>query len=320
MRRSAVGGLLGCMLMLAAGCERPPVPPMRIGIDPWPGFAPLHLARQMGNLPDRDFRLVEFSTTSESSRSFRNGIIEATCTTLDDALRAQQSDLDLVILLAMDESVGSDALLARAGIKALAELKGRRIAVDVGSVSTLLLARALEHGGLALTEVTPVYLPIDRHLSAFRAGEVDAAATYEPMRTRLLELGAVDLFNSTKIPGEIVDVLVVRRDYLQKHPERGAALRQAWFAALEQLRRARAEAITVMAGRTQIKPADIESSLAGVRLIDEAANQAMLLGSAPTLKATAERLRKVMREKGLLSGDVNIEPMFAFPPYRGATR
>lgn len=299
--------------MLAAGCDRPPVPPMRIGIDPWPGFAPLHLARHIGSLSDQDFRLVEFSTTSESSRSFRNGIIEATCTTLDDALRAQQSDLDLVVLLVIDESIGGDALVARAGTKTLAELKGRRIAVDVGSVSTLLLARALDHGGLALTEVTPVYLPIDRHLSAFRAGEVDAAATREPMRTRLLELGGVDLFNSTKIPGEIVDVLIVRRDYLQKHSERGAALRKAWFAALEHLRRSRAEAIAVLASRTQAKPADIESSLAGVKLIDEAANQEMLGGSSPTLKATAERLRKVMREKGLLSGDVNIEPMFTCP-------
>jgi NitT/TauT family transport system substrate-binding protein len=293
---------------------------MRIGIDPWPGYAPLHLARHLGALPDRDFRLVEFSTTSESSRSFRNGIIEATCTTLDDALRAQQSDLDLVVVLAMDESIGGDALIARPGIKSLAELKGRRIAVDVGSVSTFLLARALEHGGLALTDVTPVYLPIDRHLPAFRAGEVDAAATYEPTRTRLLELGGIDLFNSTKIPGEIVDVLIVRRDYLQKHPERGAALRKAWFAALEHLRRSRGDSMAVMAARTQTKPADLESSLTGVKLADEAANQEMLGGSTPTLKTTAGRLRKVMREKGLLSGDVNIEPMFSFPPRRGESR
>ena len=271
-------------------------------------------------LSGRDFRLVEFSTTSESSRSFRNGIIEATCTTLDDALRAQQSDLDLVVLLAMAESIGNGALVARPGTRSISELSGRRIAVDVGSVSALLLARALEHGKLALAEVTPVYLPIDRHQSAFRAGEVDAAATYEPTRGRLLELGGVDLFNTAKIPGEIVDVLVVRRDYLEKYPERGVALRRAWFGALEHLRRSRTESITVLASRTQTQPADIESSLAGLRLVDEATNHTMLGGSSPTLKATAERLRTLMREKGLLSGDVNIEPMFSIPSHRGASR
>ena len=319
-RRLAVGGLVACMLMLAGGCGQAPVPPMRIGIDPWPGYAPLHLARHLGALPESKFRLVEFSTTSESSRSFRNGIIEATCSTLDDALRAQQSDLDIVILLALDESIGGDALLARPEIKSLAELKGRRIAVDVGSVGTLLLARALDHGRLALRDVTLVYLPIDRHLAAFRAGEVDAAATNEPMRTRLLEMGAVDLFNSTRIPGEIVDVLLVRRDYLQRHPARGEALRKAWFAALEELRRARSDAMRVMATRTQTKPAVLESSLNGVQFADEAANRELLGGPAPKLKATAERLRAVMRERGLLKGDVNIDPMFTLPPAGAGSR
>ena len=75
-----------------------------------------------------------------------------------------------------------------------------------------------------------------------------------------------------------------------------------------------------MAARTQTKPADLESSLVGVKLADEAVNQEMLGGATPKLKATAERLRTVMREKGLLSGDVNIEPMFSFPPRHGESR
>jgi NitT/TauT family transport system substrate-binding protein len=48
-------------------------------------------------------------------------------------------------------------------------------------------------------------------------------------------MGAKDLFNSSMIPGEIFGVLVVRRDYLESHPERGMALRQAWFTTLEQI-------------------------------------------------------------------------------------
>lgn len=283
---------------------------MRIGIDPWPGYAPFHLARHLGVLPEKDFRLVEFSATSESSRSFRNGVIEATCSTLDDALRAHHSDLDVVIVLVLDESKGGDVLLARPGIASLAELKGRRVAVDVGSVSALLLARALEHGGLAPTDVNLVYLPIDRHVAAFRAGEVDAAATYEPARTKLLELGAVDLFNSRKIPGEIVDVLIVRRDYFTRHPARVAALRQAWFASLEHFRRARGESLEIMAARIQSRRSELEASLEGVALADEALNRELLGGPATKLKGTADKLGAMMRERGLLSGKADVGAMF----------
>ncbi len=298
---------------MMAGCHRGPLPPMRIGIDPWPGNAPLHLARHLGTLLENDFRLVEFAATSESSRSFRNGIIEATCSTLDDALRARQGEVDLVILLVLDESVGGDVLLARPEIRTLAQLKGRRVAVDVGSVSSFLLARALEGGGLVPADVTLVYLPVDRHVAAFRAAEVDAAATYEPARTRLLELGAIDLFNSTKIPGEIVDVVIVRRDYLEANPARGATLRRAWFDALAYLERSRPAALDVMASRLHYGRRELEAGLSGVRLADEATNRDLLGGPLPRLQASAEKMERMLRERGLLTEPVDVGSMFALP-------
>jgi len=305
--------LLGLAVLALTACQPELPAPMRIGMHVWPGFEPLFLARQAGSLNEKDFRLVEFSDGSEVGRAFRNGTVEAVCLTLDEVFYLVQNGTDPVILLVLDESRGADVVLARPGIKSLAELKGKRIAVEVSAVETYTLTRALQHAGLTVKDVTPVYLPMEKHLEAFQSGVVDAMVTYEPMRTKLLALGAVDVFNSSQMPGEIVDVLVVHRDYLEKHPERGVALRQAWFAALAQVRQSPHESAKFMAVREQVTAEEFEVSLQGLHFPDEQESRVLLEGTAPKLLESAERLKTVMRDSGLLQQDIPLKPIFTLP-------
>jgi NitT/TauT family transport system substrate-binding protein len=305
--------LIGMTLLALAACKNKPSPPMRIGMNVWPGYEPLFLARKAGALNEKDFRLVEFSNGSEVGRAFRNGILEATCLTLDEVFYTIQDGMDPVILLVLDESCGADVVLARPEIKNLAGLKGKRIAVEVSAVGAYMLTRTLKQAGLTIKDVTPVYLPIEKHFSAYNDGLVDAVVTFEPVRTRLLSLGTVDLFNSSMIPGEIVDVLVVRRDYLESHPERIEALRKAWFAALEQMRRSPHESARFMAVRERVTTEEFESSLRGLRLPNEQENNELLDLPSPKLLITAEQLKTVMKESGLLQSDISIKALFVLP-------
>jgi len=308
---------IGLALSGGLGCKPKPEPPMRIGMDVWPGYEPLFLARHDGNLPEQDFRLVEFSNGSSVGRAFRNGTIEAACLTMDEVFYLVQDGFDPVLLLVLDESNGADVLLARPEIKSLSELKGKRVGVEVSAVETYTLTRALQHANLAVKDVMPVYLPMEEHLKAFKSGAVDAVVTYEPMRSKLLAQGAVDLFNSSMIPGEIVDVLVVRRDYLEKNPARAQMLRQAWFAALQKINQSPMEAAKVMAVRELITPENFAASLHGLILPDEATCREMLEGQRPKLLESAKRLKTVMRDAGLLQQDIPLEPLFTLP---GATK
>lgn len=305
--------LAGLLLLALTACQPEPQPPMRIGMHVWPGFEPLFLARHGGSLNEQDFRLVEFSDGSEVGRAFRNGTVEAVCLTLDEVFYLVQNGMDPVVLLVLDESNGADVVLGRPGITNLAELKGKRVAVEVSAVETYTLTRALQHAGLAVKDVTPVYLPMEKHLEAFQSGAVDAVVTYEPMRTKLLALGAVDLFNSTQLPGEIVDVLVARRDYLEKHPDRATTLRLAWFAALDQLRRSPDESAKIMAVREQVTAAEFAASLRGLHFPDAPESRVLLEGNPPKLLASAERLKTVMRDAGLLQQNLPLKPLFILP-------
>jgi NitT/TauT family transport system substrate-binding protein len=306
-------GLAMLAMLTLTACKPEPQPPMRIGMNVWPGYEPLFLARHGGHLNEADFRLVELSNASEVGRALRNGSLEAACLTLDEVLYAAENGMDPVILLVMDESNGADVVLARPEIKSLAGLRGKRIAVEVGALGAYMLTRSLQLAGLTTKDVTPVYLPIDKHLSAYQDGQVDAVVTFDPVRTKLLERGAVDLFNSSKIPGEVVDVLVVRRDYLEKNPGRSVALRQAWFAALEQIRQSPHESAKIMAVREQITAEEFESSLQGLHLPNEADSLIRLEGAAPKLLEAAERLKTVMRDTSLLKKDIPLKPLFTLP-------
>lgn len=305
--------LIGLALLTMMSCKNRPMPPMRIGMNVWPGYEPLFLARQAGKLNERDFRLVEFSAGSEVVRAFRNGILEAACLTLDEVFYTVQDGMDPVILLVMDESCGADVVLAHPEIKNPAGLRGKRIAVEVSAVGAYMLTRCLKQADLTIKDVTPVYLPTEKHFSAYKDSLVDAVVTFEPVRTRLLLLGAVDLFNSSMIPGEIVDVLVVRRDYLEGHPERGVALRQAWFAALKQMTKSPHESAKFMAIRERVTTEEFESSLRGLRLPNEQENHELLDLPTPKLLITAERLKTVMKESDLLQGDIPVKTLFLLP-------
>jgi NitT/TauT family transport system substrate-binding protein len=305
--------LIFLALLTFTACKEKPLPPMRIGMHVWPGFEPLFLARQAKSLNETDFRLVEFSNGSEVGRAFRNGTLDAACLTLDEVFYMIQDGLNPVILLVMDESRGADAVLAHPEIKSLSELRGKRIAVEVSAVEAYMLTRSLQNAGLTIKDVTPVYLPIEKHLVAYKDGLVDAVVTYEPVRTKLLSLGAVDLFNSSMIPGEIVDVLVVRRDYLENHPGRGVLLRQTWFAALEQIRQSPHESARFMAFREQVTTEEFQASLQRLHFPNEQENYVLLDRAAPKLLVTAERLKAVMLESGLLSENILLESLFVLP-------
>jgi NitT/TauT family transport system substrate-binding protein len=296
-----------------AACKSEPQPPMRIGMHVWPGFEPLFLARHEGLLSEKDFRLVEFSDGSEVGRAFRNGELDAVCLTLDEAFYLVQNGADPVILLVLDESNGADVVMGRAGIAALGDLRGRRVAVEVSAVETYMLTRALQHAGMSAQDVKPVYLPPEKHVEAFTAGKVDAVVTYEPTRTKLMEAGAVVLFSSAQIPGEIVDVLVVRRNYLEGHPGRMRALRAAWFAALARMRRAPEASAEIMGVREQMTGKEFAAALSRLDFPDAAKNRALLEGDPPGLLKTAERLKAVMREAGLLQQDIPLKPLFPPP-------
>jgi NitT/TauT family transport system substrate-binding protein len=311
MRAHAAAFAAVCVLWLTA-CGREPVPPMRIGTFPGPTSEVIFLAQERGWLPPSEFRLVEFINGGEVMRAFRNGSIEAAFISLDEVLSLAQSGIDPIILFVTAESRGGDAIVAHADVTTFADLRGRRVGVQVNSMSAYLLRRSLKMAALDVGDLQIVNLAPDRHRIAFARGDVDAVVTAEPVRTELVGLGGVELFSSASLPLELMGVTIVSGEYLERSGERASALCGAWRRAEAEIT-ASADARAWVAARMQVTPEAFGAMLGSVRLIGRSESEALLGLPRPKLMATAARIQSVLLESGLLVQPLPLDPIFRWP-------
>lgn len=301
-------------IIAVAACTKAPERPLRAGTNVWPGYEPLYLAQSLSLFKKSSVKLVEYPSTTEVIRAFRSGDLEAAAVTLDEALLLSASGVDLRIVLVLDFSNGADALLARPSVKSIKELKGKAVGAETGALGAYVLARALEAGGLVPADIKIVPLSIDEQERAFNEGRVDAVVTFEPVRSRILRSGASVLFDSSKMPGEIIDVLVVRKEALAAEPEKVRELLDGWFSALEHIEKDPEDSYSRMHERLRTSPADIKRSFELMVFPSRQDNLDMFEGR---LERTAGKLQAVMAERGLIGKEAEVKPLLDKGPVGG---
>ncbi len=294
----------GMLALMTAGCTPQPPPPLRVGTNVWPGYEPLYLARDLGYFEGGPVHLVEYASATDVIRAFRNHAIEAAAITLDEALLLVDSGQQPRVVLVMDVSNGADVILGRAGMQRLEDIKGRRIGVEHGALGAYVLTRALTLAGMTLDEVRVVPLPVFAHEQAFLKHEIDAVVTFDPVRTRLLHQGAATLFDSSQIPGEVVDVLVVQSDYLEHETAAVAGLVQSWFRALAYVRLHPDAAAARMAPRMALSTSELQAALQLLQIPDVAQNVRMIRGPEAALLTPLRHMQHSMRAQKLLRHDM----------------
>src|SRR5215831_16153809 len=307
--------VLACVaLALAAGCARESEPPLRIGTNVWIGSEPLYLARELGQLDPKVVQLVEYPSASEVLRAFRNQAIDGMVISLDELFGLAVDGLQPRIILAVDVSHGADAVVGRSGMRTMRDLKGKRVAVESGALGAFVLSRALALNGMRASDVNVVHLESNEQPSAFDKGRVDGAVTFDPYRAQLLRAGATTLFDSTRIPGEIVDLLAVRSSVIENKPKAVETLLGGWLSATDYMKRDPADAARRMGIRQQISGDQFLESLRGLHIPSRSENLKMLGGMKPELAVTGRRLLALMLEAKLLSRSVEIERVLAPGP------
>ncbi|MCY1481884.1 putative aliphatic sulfonates-binding protein [compost metagenome] len=134
---------------------------------------------------------------------------------------AQAAGADLLYVAHEPPAPTSEAILVGkdSPISSVAELKGRKVALNKGSNVHYLLVRALENAGLKYSDIQPVYLPPADARAAFERGSVDAWVIWDPYQAAAEK----QLSARTLIDGKgLVDnhqFYLATRTYAQKHPQ-----------------------------------------------------------------------------------------------------
>ena len=297
-----------------AGCSPRESPALRMGSTMWPGFEPFYVARELHFWREDQIKLLEYTSTSELTRAFRNGTVDGGLVTLDEALLLVEDRQDIHILLVTDISNGADVILAKPEFHSMKDLRGHRIGAETTGLGAYVLFRALELAGLTPKDVEIVPLEFSEQQPAFDRGLVDAVVTYEPVRTKLKNAGARQIFDSTLIPGEVVDVLVVRTGYLAASPDNARLLVEAFYRALRYAREQSDDFVRIAAARESVTPQEFRQSMTLLQVPAAQEGPAMLAGTPSPLQKQVQSLADVMIQKNLLLRPVDVASMFEQRP------
>lgn len=276
-------------------------PLLRVSGITWVGYEPLFLAQSLGLLPPERIRLIESPSNTNSLMQLASGEVEAATLTLDECLLARAGGIPVKVVLVFDTSNGADVIMVRPGIDKLADLKGMRIGVEETAAGALMLSQTLDAAGLSREEIERVTVVGNEQIAAYRSGHVDALVSYQPYATRLTDLGAVPLYDSSAFPGLIVDVLTVHERALDQHPRALNRLVAAYFEALGVVRASPGRAHRLMAPRLALSVESTERAFAGVDLLGVEENHQWLDGEQARLTRSAHNVATIMRNYGLIN-------------------
>lgn len=296
--------MAGLVLGLVA-CSEPPRPPLVVGINTWVGYDPLVLARDRGLANTAQLKVVELLSSSETVRHLRNGLLDAAGMTMDEALRLVDGGFDVRIVALLDASAGADVVVAAPHITSPQKLRGERIAVEDSTAGTLMLERLLRKANLRQEDVTVVRMDATQHITALLSDRVAAAVSYAPIDGPIQARGYRPIFDSRQMPGEIVDVLVVRTEVLRQRPEAVDALLAAWAAGLNVMWLDPSGAAASLAPGADLTPLQYQTVQRGLRFYTPAESLTLLTGNPSQLAQQGSDVARLLVELGLLKAPPN---------------
>ena len=189
MSRARLAFLGGLILLVAnlslTGAAHADATPVRIG---YQKYGSLVLLKATGAVDRRlaalGYRVQwsEFAAGPQLLEALNVGSLDFGTAGEAPPVFAQAAGADLVYLANQPPAPTAEAIVVPkdSPIRSVADLKGKRIALNKGSNVHYLLIKALQSAGLQYSDIQPVFLPPADARAAFTRGAVDAWAIWDP--------------------------------------------------------------------------------------------------------------------------------------------
>jgi NitT/TauT family transport system substrate-binding protein len=274
-----------------------------VGWMPWAYGAEQGIVKKWGDKYGIDIDVVQINDYIESINQYTAGEFDACTMTNMDALTIPAAGgVDSTALVVGDFSNGNDGVVLK-GKSSVADLKGQNVNLVELSVSHYLLARALESAGMSEKDLTVVNTSDADMVAVYGTDDVTAVATWNPLLSEIESMpNSTKVFDSSMIPGEIIDLLVINTETLKANPKLGKALVGAWYEIMGMMSAegdAGVSAKTYMAEASGTDLAGYEAQLASTEMFYTPA-AALSLTNSKELVTTMENVAKFSFKHGLL--------------------
>ena len=272
-----------------------------VGWMPWGYLDESGIMEKWADKYEIEVEIVQINDYVESIIQYSAGEFDGvTATNMDTLSISSGGGVDTTALIVGDYSNGNDAIILK-GDGGLADLAGKPVNLVELSVSHYLLARGLDSVGLAERDLGGVINTSDADMiAAYSTDDVEAVVTWNPLVSTILEEpGANKLYDSSDIPGEIIDIMWVNTETLAANPAFGKALTGAWYELMALMEAGDEEALTAMAEASGTDLAGYKAQLASTEMFWDPAD-AVAFTSDDALKTTMVNVAEFLFDKGIL--------------------
>jgi NitT/TauT family transport system substrate-binding protein len=248
-----------------------------------------------------DIEIVQINDYIESINQYTAGQFDGVSATNMDTLSIPSGGgVDTTALIVGDYSDGNDAVIIK-GDGDLTSLAGKPVNLVELSVSHYLLARGLDSVGLSEADLDGVINTSDADMiAAFATRDVEAVVTWNPLVSSILEdPNATSVFDSSDIPGEIIDLMVVNTETLEANPSFGKAMAGAWYELMGLMAAGDEAVLTAMAEASGTDLAGYKAQLASTEMFFDPAD-AVAFTESPELPNTMVNVAEFLFDKGIL--------------------
>jgi NitT/TauT family transport system substrate-binding protein len=277
-----------------------------VGWMPWGYAADSGIVKKWADKYGISIEVKQFNDYVESINQYTAGGYDAVTITNMDALSIPAAGgVDTTAMIVGDFSNGNDAVILKNKTK-LTDIKGQNVNLVEFSVSHYLLARALDSAKMSEKDVKVVNTSDSDMAAAYKTPDVTAVVTWNPIVLEIL--GSPDahkVFDSSQIPGEIMDLMVANTGVLKDNPAFGKALVGIWYETLTKMLADTAEgkaAREAMAKASGSDLAGFEAQLKTTKLF-ATPKEAAAFTESKDVAATMDHVREFLFAKSLLGKD-----------------
>ncbi|MEM7258638.1 MAG: ABC transporter substrate-binding protein [Pseudomonadota bacterium] len=245
---------------------------LTVGYSDWPGWVAWEVAIEKDWFAEAGIDVTfEWFDYVASMDAFAAGQLDGVLMTNGDTLVTGATGAIGTMIIIGDYSNGNDMLVGGPGIETVADLKGKKVGVEVGFVGHLLLLNALEDAGLTEDDIELVNVPTNETPQVLASGDVSAIVAWQPNSGQALSLvaGSKALYTSADKPGLIYDVLAVSPQSLAESRDEWSTLVDVWYRVVDFINSddTKDEALSIMSARVGLSPEEYAPFLEGTRLL-----------------------------------------------------
>jgi len=308
-------------IILLAGCTSPlqsptgASKPVVMAFDQWPPAWYFDVAINNGYLARENVSvdIIRFNGSySELLETFaENRSIDCMDVTTIDLLNLREKGVWVKAIFPIDQSTGSDVIVANPNITSVSQLRGKRVGYEeFNSFGHLFTVKLLEKYNLSESDVRMQILPMGEIPRAIEAGRLDAGHTFEPVTFEAIAKGQREIGSSSELPPLIFDVIACRKQVIDERPADVQGLVNAWFAAKAFEKENPANAHSIMANANGMPIAELETYFSGNRLYGfEDGTEAVSSTNQSGVLSTINIARNFLLERGQASGNVQSEEL-----------